>query len=327
MDDFFSPFDALGLDPDDLVPEDLDVDPVDYAEKRIRKAFRAASLHSHPDRREAYGIPPTQWPTQQQLEASRDYLLQKWNSDRYRGYLRTFFPKQVGEAAYTRSLGSPPFDVCTNCARLVTFCPCKELSTMSFSICTSCRMVLPSECLKRHQRRDHGMCKHCEQFPPDAYEHICQEHRNLVCKICGTVDVRMMKHVVELHSLPDCEVCEDYESGHDIHGFVRHIQSHPSCPLCPDKTYPTGGLWQHLSEEHAILRCPACPKTESELSKAAEHIKEHEWELCPDCEGEQPFIHTALQLHLVLEHGWTPCPYCASAMVGEEHLEEHLAEH
>jgi len=177
------------------------------------------------------------------------------------------------------------------------------------------------------------MYEHCGQFPPDLSVHIFQEHRDIICKICVTVDVRMMKHIVEHHSLPGCKGCKDYKSGDDIDGFVRHIQSHPSCLLCPNKTCPTGGLWRYLSEEHAILRCPACPKTESELSKAAEHMKEHVWRLCPECEEEEgeeeerPFTHAALELHLVLEHGWTLCPYCASAMVDEEHLKEHLAEH
>jgi DNA-directed RNA polymerase subunit RPC12/RpoP len=64
---------------------------------------------------------------------------------------------------------------------------------------------------------------------------------------------------------------------------------------------------------------------EPDLAKATEHVKDHETNVCNHCGNLFP--KTAFEQHLVVEHHYIACPYCASAAVDREDLEEHIKEH
>lgn len=311
----FSPFDALGIPFDAYTPE------------QIRSRYRTAALHAHPDKRTS--IPETQWPTLDHLQEARDFLTSEEDYDEYQGYPSTFDPRNE-EDVYL-SVPKSPFDVCTTCGSWTRLCGCieEDKESVSFSICASCRMPLPTYRLKDHQRDDHGMCKFCEEFPLDEYKHICEEHPYFLCKICGTVDSWMRQHVEGRHCLPNCGDCAGYvlKSGAGgLDGLVCHIQGHPTCPICR-QTLPNGGLWRHVRDDHEVVLCPACPKTEAELSEATKHMEEHKLQECPESTCNAKLAHAALELHLALDHGWILCDYCLSATVNETHLKEHLGGH
>ncbi|KAK4170791.1 hypothetical protein QBC36DRAFT_383018 [Triangularia setosa] len=199
----FSPFDALGLKFGRYNPSE------------IGKAFRRASLHAHPDKRPFSSV--DRWPTQVQVNLSRDFLLEGDNHAKYQGYPRRFFPENGGEAAY-QELPNSPFNVCSSCASVID-CLCGS-ARVAFSVCATCGMVLQSDCLRDHQQSEHkiyecDICGDTSASESDLTKHQQLEH--IICDHCGKmVDLQFAKQHIREHT---CKICKEVHAD-----MIEHLE-------------------------------------------------------------------------------------------------------
>jgi len=281
-----------------------------YAEHNrdaIKKAYKRAALHCHPDKNHNPVIPTTYYNL---LKEAHDWLLVRGDSIvQFKGYPVVFFPRRdnAGQPSVFKIPISSQFTVC-ECGEIPaessTQCDtpgCEQSIQQDFTVCNACKTPIPVHGYDVHIS-EHGLCSICGKVPDE--DHYQVSHPETICLLCDAVN---LNGHIESHAIDSCSTCRDKLNEGDDFVLVDHIrEDHLACPLCKQEC--GDNFREHLYKAHHFEWDESCFDCCDEV--LSHYLSSHQWLRCPYPECELHIAQGKLWKHAKTKHHFRRCLAC-----------------
>lgn len=272
----------------------------------IKKAYKRATLHCHPDKNHNPIIPATYFNL---LTEARDWLERGDSIVQFKGYPVVFFPQanNIGQPTIFEIPISSQFTVC-ECGEILaessTQCDtpgCEQSIQQDFTVCNVCKTPIPIHGYDVHIS-EHELCFLCGKVNDE--DHYQVSHPEAICPLCDAVN--LYDHI-QSHAIDSCSTCRNKLDERNDFELVNHIrQDHLACPLC--KRECGDNFCEHLYKVHLFEWKESCNGCCDEV--LSHYLSSHQWLQCPYSKCELHIAQGKLWKHAKAKHHFRRCPSC-----------------